>query len=387
MRFGNVAKVTVITFCVRFHLYIHVYALYLQRHGWSLLQISTIESLVIATRFAAEVPTGLIADRLGRKWSVVASSLFLMSGETLFFFRRDYGTVLIIAVLTGLGFALGSGATEALVYDSLTEPNRASAMRRAMGSIGAVGQIAFFLAPIVGSIIVGNLEPERFAIAILVTVLSLLVAVLVSLALVESAIHRPEEIPGTLTILRLGLAEVRHNQQLRQVLFFTVFTTAFGGTLITTLAGPYLVQRDVSLAMVAMALSIGSLLAAAAQSNAYRLEQHWGTRRALVVLAVLPGLLYWLLAIITGPILAWLVITLQYGVDDMKVPLLSAYQNQAISSESRATVLSMISMVLNMFIAVMGPLYATLAGISLPLAFLIMGTVIVVASWRLRVGT
>src|SRR5215204_5062761 len=135
---SNVAKMMIVYFCTRFHLYIHAYALVLVGRGLSLLEISTIETVVIATLFLAEVPTGVLADRVGRKGSVVLSTLFLMLGELIFAFSSQYWQYLIIAVCTGLGFAFSSGAAESLIYDSLPLKNRDVAMKRTMGRYNSI---------------------------------------------------------------------------------------------------------------------------------------------------------------------------------------------------------------------------------------------------------
>lgn len=385
MRLDTITKVSLVYFCTRFHLYIHVYALLLQQRGLTLLQISAIESVVIATIFLAEVPTGVIADRIGRKWSVTLSTLLLMCGELLFLFSRSYSLYLVVAVFTGLGFAFASGTTEALVYDSLPPENRETAMKQAMGRIGSMGQIAFFLSPIVGAVIVGDLAQERFTLAIALTVAALFVGVLISLTLREPPTPWQADKPGARAILRSGLAELRGSHSLRRILLLAVFTTPFGGTLVTTLAAPYLVQNAVPPFAIGLALSLGSLLAAFTQRYAYRVEQAIGSRRAITLLTLLPGALYIVLALIAGPLPVWLLIVLIYGTNDMKYPLFSTYQNERITSASRATVLSFINMFVNLFIALMAPIYAALAMRTLPLAFLAIGGVILLASVLLRI--
>ncbi len=107
---SNINKIVFINFCQRFHLYIHAYALLLLMRGLSLVQISLIESVVIGTIFLMEVPTGVLADRLGRKWSIVFATFFMMCAEFVFIFARDFEWYIFIALLTGAGFAFASGA-------------------------------------------------------------------------------------------------------------------------------------------------------------------------------------------------------------------------------------------------------------------------------------
>ena len=134
-----------------------------------------------------------------------------------------------------------------------------------------------------------------------------------------------------------------------------------------------------------MVLSVGSLLAAFTQRYAYKVEDWLGQGRAIALLILLPGLMYWLLAAVAGPAATMLVMILMYGVNDMKSPLFSAYQNALIKSKNRATVLSLINMFLNLFAAIAMPIFAAIAETSLISAFLAMGAMIVTAGLLLRV--
>ena len=125
---ANINKIIFISFCQHFHLYIHVYALLLLARGLTLVQIALIESILIGTIFLMEVPTGVLADRVGRKWSIFCSTFLLMCAEFIFIFARDYQWYVLVALLAGTGYAFASGAIEALVYESLPPDNREDAM-------------------------------------------------------------------------------------------------------------------------------------------------------------------------------------------------------------------------------------------------------------------
>ena len=163
---SNINKVILISFAQRFHLYVHAYALLLLARGLTLLQISLIESIVIGSIFVMEVPTGILADRLGRKWSIAASTFLLMCAEFIFVFARSFEWYIVIALLTGAGFAFASGAVEALVYDSLPPDGREEAMKRAMGKLNSYSQIAFVIAPLIGGVIIGDASVDNFIPAI-----------------------------------------------------------------------------------------------------------------------------------------------------------------------------------------------------------------------------
>ncbi len=382
---ANINKVIFISFAQRFHLYVHAYALLLLARGLTLLQISLIESIVIGSIFLMEVPTGILADRLGRKWSIAASTFFLMCAEFIFIFARSFEWYIVIALLTGTGFAFASGAIEALVYDSLPAGGREDAMKRAMGRLNSTSQLAFVIAPILGGLIIGDARAENFIPAIALTVLALGIGLLVCFSLREPAAATAEERPGSLTLLRTGFGLLASNRRLRRLAMLVVFSTPFTATLVTTLAPPYLVQNEASPFVVGLTLSLGSLLAVITQRNAWKLEAWLGQARAVALLILLPGLMYWLLAAAAGPFATVLLVIFMYGANDMKAPLFSAYQNALIPSENRATVLSLINMFASLFIAIGAPMYAALAQTSLELAFVTIGAVIMGSALLLRV--
>ena len=382
---GNINKIIIIRFCRNFHLYIHAYALLLLARGLTLVQISLIESIVIGTIFLMEVPTGVMADRIGRKWSIFAATVLLMSAEFIFIFARTFEWYVLVALLTGAGFAFASGAVEALVYDSLPPENREEAMKRAMGRVNSWGQIAFVIAPIIGGLIIGDASVENFIPAIALTVVALLIGALVCLTLREPAIDTSEKKTSSMTLLRDGVHLLRHHQRLRRLAMLVVFTTPITSSLVTTLGPPYLVQNDAAPFMAGVVLSVGSLLAAFTQRYAYKLEEWLGQGRAIAVLILLPGFMYWLLAAVAGPAATVLVMILMYGVNDMKDPLFSAYQNAFIESKNRATVLSLINMFLNLYAAIAMPIFAAIAETSLVNAFLAMGAMIMTWGMLLRV--
>ena len=380
---SNVSKVILLTFFARLHFYIHIGALYFLSKGLSLLEINAIDAIVILTIFLAEVPTGIIADRVGRKWSVVIGLLLRALGELLILFGQSFPAFAMMGVLLGIGFAFESGAWESLIYDTLPEEDREQSMKRAMGNIGSVANLGFFLSPLLGSLIVADLLQSQFAIAIVLTAGSLLLAGLIALTLWEPERWQRETKPDSLTILSTGWRELTGSYLLQRLVLVVIFTASLGGLLIT-LSQPHFVAQQAPVWMMGLALSLGSLIAIFSQKYAYAIEIVLGKRWGLVISAIVPGLCYLLLAIVAGALPVFLLVILIHGIGPIKSPLLSAYQNALIRSDSRATVLSLINMLSSLWIALGALFFGALADTSLPLAFLAIGGVIVIATVSLR---
>jgi MFS family permease len=93
--------------------------LLLQARGLSLLQIGLTTGLYSLVIVLLEVPTGGLADAIGRKRvSILAIVVLLAAGVTVFF-ALSFPLLLLAYVLYGIGRALSSGALEAWFVDSL----------------------------------------------------------------------------------------------------------------------------------------------------------------------------------------------------------------------------------------------------------------------------
>lgn len=96
--------------------------------GLSLSQFVTLNAIWAATIFLAEVPSGALADLIGRrKLLIAAAGLMVLEMLVLLTAPKDaglwlFGFCAVNRVLSGLAEAAASGADEALAFDSLDDP-------------------------------------------------------------------------------------------------------------------------------------------------------------------------------------------------------------------------------------------------------------------------
>ena len=105
--------------------YYPVFTILFLDYGLSIEQFAILNTIWAFTIVLAEVPSGALADLIGRKQLLVATS-FLMIGEmSLLAFvplgngKLIFSAFLINRILSGLAEALASGADEAMAYDTL----------------------------------------------------------------------------------------------------------------------------------------------------------------------------------------------------------------------------------------------------------------------------
>ena len=121
--------------------------------GLDPLQMVLVGTTLEFSAFVFEVPTGIVADVYSRRLSIIIGYVLVGIGflvEGLFPF---FATVLIAQVLWGLGYTFTSGATEAWISDEIGEAKAGHAFLRA----AQVARLAT-LVGIVASIFIGNMR-------------------------------------------------------------------------------------------------------------------------------------------------------------------------------------------------------------------------------------
>jgi MFS family permease len=110
-------------------------------------QLLLLGTVVAVTLVLSEVPAGVWADTISRKWSLVIAHLFLGVGMLTTGLVTAFPLLLVTQVLWGLGWAFSSGADVAWLTDELDQPERIARLlsARARWDLvgGASGMVAF----------------------------------------------------------------------------------------------------------------------------------------------------------------------------------------------------------------------------------------------------
>jgi len=105
--------------------YYPIFTILFLDYGLTIEQFALLNSVWAFTIVAAEVPSGALADILGRKLLIVTTSLLMIAEMSLLAFvplgnsTLIFWAFLINRILSGLAEAMASGADEAIAYDSL----------------------------------------------------------------------------------------------------------------------------------------------------------------------------------------------------------------------------------------------------------------------------
>ncbi len=115
-----------------------VYALSFLRHSWFWLGtwvfyyllftdyagIGLAETIMIATYFIMEIPSGAIADLLGKKRTLTLAFFLIVLGEISIAFAPGFAFLILAIFVASIGGSFNSGTQEAIVYDTLKETGK-----------------------------------------------------------------------------------------------------------------------------------------------------------------------------------------------------------------------------------------------------------------------
>lgn len=124
-----------------------VWVALLAARGFSLWEIGLAESVFHVVSLLCEVPSGMAADLLGRKKTLVSGGVCMVLQSLLMAFASDLFTICFAMGLNALAMTMFSGTSTALLYDSLKQEG----CEEEYIQVSANGSQIFMLANAVGS--------------------------------------------------------------------------------------------------------------------------------------------------------------------------------------------------------------------------------------------
>ena len=349
-------------------------AFLLLERGLSVGQVALIESPFWLMATLAEVPTGAVADRWGRRVSLLLGAVTTVIAMFAFGLADTLPLILVSYMLWATALTFTSGADGALLYDTLRQLGRERDFERIAGRGAALSAAGVLVATLAGGPVAG-------AVGMQATVF-LSAGTMVLLTATTALFHEPPH-------REAGAAPAPYLQGLREAGRTIRATPAVLalmplGAVLTTcpmvmiiLVQPFLLSHDFtvgwefSLLQVPMWLAsvLGGLLA-------FRLLRLAGMPGALGVVALLATLGFAGAAVWdhTGALAFIALIPLARSVTG---PLTIGYINHRVPSDQRATVLSLNLMVYSVALVPIMPILGLVADrLDLPATFAVAGALV-----------
>ena len=349
---ANIWKFYVVRSLVEFQLLFPIWVIYLQEdRGLSLQQITAMEGPFWLAMVLLEVPTGVVADRFGRKISLSLGAFIYAAAVATFGLANDYTVLFASYMLWAGALTLFSGADAAFFYDTLKALGRQEEYQQLWGRATALQATA-----VAGGFVLG--APLAAATALWVPIAAsagiVFVAWLISLSLVEPPIHEETHREGLVATTRTAARLTWAQPSLRYLM--PLAAASVGGVIVLEiLAQPFLRGHGIGIAYFGWLLLPGQLAGIAGALFVHRLTALIGMRNTILLI----------IALALGPLAlfaAWDSVYVFFAFPvaaatwNTAQPVISDYVNRRIPSAQRATVLSLFQLQISVVAGLMVPL-------------------------------
>jgi MFS family permease len=364
------------------------WVIYLQwQHGLNLTQVTLVDIAFWIAATLSELPTGIVADRYGRKTSLVVG-VAMMAASILVWAVAPNVLIIILAYASlAIGATFLSGAEDAFFFESLQVTRRASEYTRLVGRVSAT----MLAAIAIGNLSSGLLATLNLRLPFIASGLVLLTMLGIVLTFKEpqsegraSGQHRM----SYAEILKQSYAILRTRPPLRYAMAYLVVVPVSAVVLETVFLQPQAIALGIPVAGVGIVVMAAQFTSMAGSTSSHRLKDRFGEAHIILIapwLIVVSLLLLAAFQVVPALLFAAVI---SFVTALLRPILMTRIQNE-VADSIRATVLSMQSLIFALLLTFVEPLLGYAADqASLSAAYVVLATglgiLLLVLYWKGR---
>ncbi|MDD5936409.1 MAG: MFS transporter [Clostridiales bacterium] len=178
------------TFITNLNMQSSIWVLYLAYCGLNLMQIGLLEGLYHATSIICEIPSGAVADLIGRKKSMVLSRICIAISCIIMLLSKSFWLFGLSFIIQALGNNFNSGSEEALVYDSMKCLNKEEEYMRVYGRLNVIVEVSQAMATLIGGILAEKSYIWCYVTCVVIAMLALVPVVLMAEPLMADGVNQ-----------------------------------------------------------------------------------------------------------------------------------------------------------------------------------------------------
>ncbi|GAA0085790.1 hypothetical protein UT300007_22290 [Clostridium sp. CTA-7] len=367
----NIYLMNLIVFLQGFVFYAPIATIFREARGISLSQIFLIESISMILIILFEIPWGVFADKFGYKKTLVMSNLIFFISKIIFFKAHSFWMFLFERILLSISISGLSGCDSALIYLSI---NKGDNSERIFARYGWFSTIGFLLSSVMSTFII-NISIDSAA---YYTIIPYGLAFLASLFLkdIKSEIKERENIKESFKI-------VLNNKNIIVFIFSLALITEVVQSVTVFLDQGQYIKSGIDIKYFGILLVIIQIMRLISVKS-YKLSNKLGQNKSINFLMGLIFLACLFLIFIDSPIGSVLCIGIAATSMALIEPMGVDIKNKSISSENRATILSIYSMLGSIISAVINPIIGFASNSSLENGLIICSLISLVSIILMR---
>lgn len=379
---NNLSKLKIIGFLWGVSFFMPIISLYFLNSGVSLQAIVVSQTLYSIFSFIGEIPTGILADKLGQKIAIVLGYIIEGLGiSVMFFLPNTLGLYLAYSAI-GIAESFLSGSQEAFIYESFKQENSSGSYQKYYSSFLSIQLASLAVTTFITGIAINYFGKSIYPLLILLTASAFLLAAILAWTLqpIRETIKQNVQ-ESTITIIRKSYILIKSHKTIFSLLLITILTIS-GEYFLYGVYQPYFQQAHVAPLYLGLVLSLGAALNYLLLKYSYLLERYFPFENIILILNIPLALGYILMTIFINPIFLVLSFVSMKGLFNIQAPIVSDYINEYTESNIRATVLSGISLGKAFFSIIIRLVLAIIIGVwGLKMSFLLQGFYLLIGAF------
>lgn len=304
-----------------------VWMIYLQNFGWSIAEIALLQGIFTFFSAIFEIPSGIIADKIGYKRALQLAELICIFYLISYFFPLNRMVIYIGFICFSLGLSLISGTDTSLLYN-ITDGNK---FLKYMGIFNSLGIISVAFGNLTG----GWIAEKSWTLLFLISLLFRVVALICITSFDVSKIREVEPIADNKKAIKLYLERlydfVKTTKKFKYILVSSAFLMSS-----VTLSYQYmpvvLEQLSLTTGQVSLIYAIVSVLGSVLSFFSEKLTSKWSSRGVAVIIFFISLLLF--LGIGRFPYHS-IIVTISFMIPNILYELLSVIIDSTVHEDLR----------------------------------------------------
>jgi len=354
--------------------FIPVLALFYIASQVPLEQFALIMGIFALSILLFEIPTGALADLLGkRKTLILARSMYIIEIFLIAFFN-GFWIFLIAKIISGLGVSLSSGTGSAMLFDTLKKQKREKQYKKISGNIGVITNISMAFVFIIGAFLF-SLSPKLPAI---VSLPFIILGFILTFFLEE-----PYKVKKKLTFkshwrhMKESFEFFRKSDVVKYLSFMSFFTYA-AIWISLSMSSAYFEKILIPVSLIGVLAFISSMTTAFTSKKADKWEEKFGEKKSIFMIQLFIVLGLFLISLMVNYFgyIFYLLIPFIFGFSGI---VMSNYSHNHIETSHRANLLSIQNMFSNMGMFLLFPLVGYIQKVkSFGFSFFLLGSIVLV---------
>lgn len=374
---SNIKKYYWFCFFRNFSFWLPVFVLFFIDRGLNYTQIMILPVVTAVTQLILEMPTGIFADKFGRKKTILIGRICCIISLVLYYYAYSDLFILFIlaAIFFGATLAFTSGTESAFIYDTLKDLKKEKLYKKIEGKALSLRWFAMGIGAFFGGFVA--------KISLSFTLIQLIISTIISLFIVLSFKEPKKHKKTTKGQYLLHLKEsVKFAFSHKKIKWLILFYGIMIGVMVINhrFFQPYMQQTGIDLKYFGIIYMVFLFVSAIASRYAYKIEFKIGQKNSLILIPLLLIIQMFFMGkyiIIYGLIF----ILLDEFAWGFTFPTIKDYINRYVESYRRATILSLNGFSQSIFLIIFSPIIGYIADLyTIKEAFLFSGIFVLILS-------